>query len=260
MKIVGFTQLRNELSNGNLLNWLKCMDMCDFIYIYDQNSNDGSKEVYKSNSKCVVVESPTNDFANENACKDVLLTKLLREHPDTDWVFWMDGDYLLDGRYVENNFEKFFEMCELAQTYELDGLAFGHYNLWRSDTYYRLDDQYHNSHAGGRVSLWRNNGKLKMHTTPGLHKSPLPHGLENILRVDCNLLHRGFATDEQIILKYEVYKSFGQTGWALERLLEERTLDTKRITDELLPSWFEIVDDVDPKSKTKLREVYNQNL
>jgi hypothetical protein len=260
MKIVGFSQLRNEHSKGNLINWLKCMDMCDFIYIYDQNSDDGSKEIYYKNPKCVVVESPTNNFANENLCKAVLLNKLLNEHPDAGWIFWMDGDYLLDGRYLENNFEKFFNMCENGLKNNIDGISFGHYNLWRSDLHYRIDSDYHNSFAPGRISLWRNNGQLIMHTIAGLHKNPIPSGINSVQRVDCNLIHRGFATDDQIILKYEVYKSFGQTGLDLERILDESLLKVEVLDKKLLPSWFVVSDELDPNKKKKIKEKYFERM
>lgn len=260
MKIVGFTQLRNELKNGNLENWFRCMDMCSHIYIWDQASDDGSQEFYKKIDKAVVVENPTNDFANENLCKDKLLKKLLAEQPDTDWILWMDGDYLLDGRYQANDFQKFFEMCERGLKEGIDGFSFGHYNLWRSDNRYRIDNMYHASHAPGRISLWRNNGKLQMNTQPGLHKSPLPTGIDKVERVDCNLIHRGFATDEQIINKYLLYRSFGQKGWELSRLINEKGLRTEKLPDGLLPSWFELNDGVDPTTKTPLVVKYRQVL
>ena len=31
MKIIAFTQLRNELNKGNLENWFKCTEPCDYI-------------------------------------------------------------------------------------------------------------------------------------------------------------------------------------------------------------------------------------
>ena len=74
MKIVGFTQLRNELEKGNLENWFKCMSVCDHIYIFDQNSTDGSKEYYKKFDNVTVIESDTNRFAEELVCKNELLT------------------------------------------------------------------------------------------------------------------------------------------------------------------------------------------
>jgi len=103
MKIVGFAQLRNELENGNLKNWFKTMEFCDSIYIYDQDSTDGSKEYYKKFKNTVVIESPINDFTNEIKCKDILLIKLLKEQPDVDWIIWLDGDTIIDARLTNQN-------------------------------------------------------------------------------------------------------------------------------------------------------------
>ena len=76
---------------------------CEYVYIYDQDSDDGSKEVYKNYPNLIVVESKTNDFKNEIFCKDILLKKLLEEQPDTDFIFWLDGDSLIDNNLVKNN-------------------------------------------------------------------------------------------------------------------------------------------------------------
>ena len=57
MKIIGFTQLRNEKEKGNLDNWFKQMSVCDYIYIFDQNSTDGSQEYYKNFNNTFVIES-----------------------------------------------------------------------------------------------------------------------------------------------------------------------------------------------------------
>ncbi len=56
--------------------------------------------------------------------------------------------------------------------------------------------------------------------------------------------------------KYDVYKSNGQNGWKLERLLNEFDLNVIKLDDKLLPEWFNITDDVNPKEKNKIREIY----
>ena len=99
-----------------------------------------------------------------------------------------------------------------------------------------------------------------MHTMAGLHKSPIPSGIKSVKRVDCNLIHRGFATDEQIILKYDIYKSFGQTGWDLERILDESQLVVEILDKKLLPSWFTITDDFDPSRKKKIKQKYVERM
>ena len=91
MKIIGFAQLYDELSNGNLENWFKSMNtICDHIYIYDQASTDGSKEYYKTQPNVTVIESPINDFENELICKQKLLEQIRKDHPDYDWILWLE--------------------------------------------------------------------------------------------------------------------------------------------------------------------------
>jgi hypothetical protein len=71
-------------------------------------------------------------------------------------------------------------------------------------------------------------------------------------------VHRGFATDYQIMTKYDVYKANGQNGWKLERLLDEHTLTVVKLEEELLPEWFQLTDTVNPTEKKKIRLIYNE--
>lgn len=255
MKIIGFSQLRNELSKGNLEIWFKQMSVCDYIYIFDQNSDDGSLEYYKQFPNTVVIESSTNRFKEELICKNELLTKLLAEHPDVDWILWIDGDLLLDGRLLADNGKKLKELCAAGTKHNVDGYFFSHYNLWRSDIFYRIDDLYH-SLDGHWCPLWRNNGNLKFTGGVGLHQRQYPHAVQNIHTTPYAVVHRGFATDYQIMTKYDVYKANGQNGWELERLLNEHTLTVNELDRELLPDWFVVTDDINPIEKQKIREIY----
>jgi glycosyltransferase involved in cell wall biosynthesis len=257
MKIIGFTQLRNELSKGNLENWFNQMQICDYIYIFDQNSDDGSKEFYKKFKNTVVIESSENRFHEEINCKHELLNKLLLDHPDVDWILWLDGDSLLDGRLLKNNGAELINLCNFADYHQADACFFEHYNLWRSDVYYRIDDSYH-SLSGNLCPLWKNNGNLYFPKTKGLHNKQYPDGLKNGLKTPFSVVHRGFATDYQIITKYDVYKSNGQNGWALDRLLNEKGLEVEKLNYEMLPEWFEIKDDENPKNKKMILDIYNE--
>jgi hypothetical protein len=256
-KIIGFTQLRNELSKGNLENWFKQMRVCDYIYIFDQNSDDGSKKYYKQFKNTIVIESPTNRFYEELLCKQELLNKLLNEHEDVDWILWLDGDLLLDGRLLKNNGEELRKLCAYAEANNADACFFDHYNLWRSDIYYRVDDSYH-SLNGNWCPLWKNNGNLRFNNVVGLHNKQYPEGLTRGLRTPFSVIHRGFATDYQIITKYDVYKSNGQNGWALDRLLNEKGLEVQILNIEMLPEWFELKDTENPKNKKPILDIYNQ--
>jgi hypothetical protein len=258
MKIVGFTQLRNELSKGNLHNWLKQMfEICEYVYVYDQNSDDGSKEIYKNFSNLRVIESEINDFKNEISCKKKLLDTLLLEQPDTEFIIWLDGDSLLDSRLTNDNNKILIDICNYAKNNNIDGILLGHYNLWRSDIHYRIDNAYH-SLSHGVCAIWRNNKNLNFQSIHGLHQPQYPNGIVTTIKIPYSIIHRGFATDYQIITKYNVYKSYGQDGWALERLLDETTLEVVELDTNILPSWFKITDATNPKEKEKIINIFKK--
>jgi hypothetical protein len=257
MKIMGFAQLRNELSKGNLHNFFKCMEALDGCYVFDQASDDGSIDVYNQIKNLCVLACDRNDFSNEIKCKSILLNKLLHDHPDTDWIFWLDGDTLIDGRLLENKGHHLRELCKAASEKDYDAIAMGHYNLWRSDIHYRQDANYHDLH-GKVIPLWRNNKKLQFPDQTGLHQTQYPNGISNIGGCSFNLIHRGFATDYQIMTKYDVYKERGQAGWSLDRLLHEETLTVERIPYGIIPQWFELTDVQNPTRKRKIKEIYNE--
>tara|TARA_Y100000004_G_scaffold190970_1_gene248976 strand:- start:1911 stop:2705 length:795 start_codon:yes stop_codon:yes gene_type:complete len=261
-KIIGFAQLRNELSKGNLRNWFKFMGFCDYIYIYDQNSDDGSRKVYEEHENAHVIYDNQNNFKQEIKCKSILLNKLLEDHPDCDWIFWMDGDTGIDNRLIKNNFEIVRVLIDSANKNGVDSITLGHYNLWRSFKHFRLDSQY-NFLDIGVTCFWRNNGALKFPHHNGLHGSQLPDGLnvnssKSLNATVFKLIHYGFSTDYQIITKYDLYKSCGQTGYALERLLDEQQLQVEEVEEEILPSFIDASNCVDPTNKKPIREIYNE--
>lgn len=132
--------------------------------------------------------------------------------------------------------------------------------LWRSDIFYRTDNKYHGFFQQGCMALWRNNGRLQFPERKGLHQSQVPVGIRKTKKVAYVLIHRGFATDAQLITRYNVYKSFGQNGWKLERLLDEEGLTVGRLNLCYLPSWFKLNDAVDPRDKPRIRHIYDSQV
>lgn len=253
MKIFGFAQLRNEKSKGNLENWFRCMNsVCDKIFVFDQHSTDGSHEIYNRQDHLTVMQASKNLFNIEVICKAELLKLLLKDITPVDWIFWMDGDTILDGRLCDReHLERL-----LFEKREFDEVRLGHYNLWRSDIHYRTDDQFHGLH-GGVSAFWRNNGRLFFPEISGLHQRVVPLGMDTwSSALPYSLIHKGFATDYQIITKYEIYKSRGQCGWALDRLLNEEGLTTELVPDEVFPSWYKKEKNTDPKFLKPIKEIH----
>jgi len=54
------------------------------------------------------------------------------------------------------------------------------------------------------------------------------------------LLHFGFSTEEDIAQKYFRYREAGQTGFALDRLVDEAGLTTEVVPNEYYPKWLEL--------------------
>jgi len=260
MKIIGFAQLRNELEKGNLENWFKCMlTVCDYIYIYDQNSTDGSLDYYSEFDNVFTIKSNVNRFKDEIICKGELLEKIKVEQPDTDWIFWMDGDTLLDGRLLINYGQVFRDLCMSLKDDNCQGYLFGHKNLWRSDIYWRKDSLYNWLDENGVCALWRFTKNIFFPRTTGLHSREYPNNINRVRMLPFTLVHRGFATDYQIITKFNIYKANGQDGFSLDRLLDESILDVEELAADILPEWFTITDTVLPTEKKKIREIYNGN-
>lgn len=255
MKIIGFAQLHNELEQGNLFNFVDSMRICDEVYVYDQASTDGSAEVYRA-AGYTVYYSEINDHYNEVLCKDYLLRRILKEHPDADWIFWLDGDTILDKRLWDR--QTFEAMLSIPEKY--DHIMPFHYNLWRSDTYFRTDNKFHCLNQNV-AAFWRVRSTLSFGDDMGLHVRNCPLQLRSRSTTEYALIHRGFATDENLIKRfrrnYNRYVEHGESPWITMRSIDETTLKTVRIPNasEILPLSVQSRD-VDPLSLEALTSVY----
>jgi len=227
MKIIGFAQLRNECVNGHLQGFVDSMRVCDEVYIYDQASTDGSFNIYRAEGYKVHY-SLKNNFYNEMSCKEYLLRWILKDHPDADWILWLDGDTLLDKRLWERGALE--DLCN--STCRVDHICFLHYNLWRSDTYYRTDNKYHELN-GTVAALWKVNHKLSFGNKPGLHVRNFPFGLYSEMKTEYALIHRGFGSDESLLTRlqerFSEYVKRYDSPWHYFRAIDESTLAVNRI-------------------------------
>jgi len=218
MKIVAFLQLYNEYAKGNLV---RCLDNCKKwakdIFIYDDCSNDGSQEIYlRYTEPKNIILSQERRFRNEIFNKQCLLELTLASNPD--WIVWQDGDAILDHQLTLN----LESILGSVQNEGCEGMKVHYLNLWRHPAYYRLDNKFNNLWT---LSFWKNTGQLRYEPTEGLHHPQYPLGIDlcKIAKRDHQIIHFGFSSEEQIVRKYLTYKSVGQTGYALDRLVDEQT-------------------------------------
>lgn len=236
MKIVAFAQARNESEQGNLVRYLENIKkVTDEICIVDDCSTDDSMEIYqKYTDKENIIQSPQRMFGHELFLKAALLPVALKHNPD--WLIWTDIDTILSRSLTER--------CrEILQDIEIqgyDGAYLHNLNLWRHPAFYRIDNGFNGlSH----LVFWRNNGNLHYQPYPGLHQAQFPKGMKKLTKLDGldsdhfhELLHFGFASEQNIARKYLTYKGFGQSGWALDRLIDEKTsFELKKVPKELFP-------------------------
>lgn len=226
MFVVGFMQMYNEESKGNLK---RCLDsftkIVDHIFIYDDASTDNSVKLATSYKKVSVFPGKKNEFGKEIEHKNYLLNHTLECDPSH--ILWLDADEVFEKRVEDDNLIR-----KLAANMDCDAYTFPQVNLWRSEAYFRLDNQYGN---GIFTRLWRNNGKLHFNVKDGLHQKQYPNGIGQVRDSELLVLHYGFANDNSILNKYHTYKSHGQDGWALNRLIDETGLTLGKSKHE----WFD---------------------
>lgn len=242
MKLTAFLQIYNELEKGNLPRYMDSIARyCDAIVVYDDGSTDGSMDYildcidqyvgwessdlsYQPKLKEIrFIENKTNDFQNELAHKQCLLEEARKLN--SDWIIWLDADEV-----IEPEGEQFIR--QLCKEGEFDSYNFFNRNLWRSEKYFRIDELWA---QGLFCRLWRVTDDLYFDVKSGLHHSLVPKNIGSMTDIkDTFVLHYGFASDQAIIDKYNMYKAHGQSGRALDRLIDESTL-------KLAPSptsWF----------------------
>lgn len=227
MKLFAMVQTYNEERSGNLLRCLESLaSYCDGIVIYDDGSTDESFGLY-SRFTSHYIHSDKNDFQNELSHKQELIEYCKRL--GADWILRIDADEVIEPRGVS-------EVRSLISDTSKTGWAFHMVNLWRSPAFYRVDNGY-NDVVFNR--LWRVHPDLHFNVQTGLHLTNYPVGAtDNEGFTDIQIIHYGFASDKAILEKYYMYKAHGQTGPALNRLVDERGLMVRRSKSE----WFNNLD------------------
>ena len=224
--ILGFFQYYNESKKGNLRRFLNNMvQYCDELVAYDDGSTDDSYDICREYMpETNIIRSKENDFCNEIAHKQLLLELALSKKPRA--IVWLDCDSILDSNATNGGVKELIESGQ-GDLYFLHLL-----NFWRSHCWYRVDNQYNDLNV---PTIWMNNGGLKYNIEHGLHKPQMPSGFRKHVQVSQQILHFGFATVDRIIDKYLHYKEVGVTGWDLNRIIDESTLDLKQVDLNLYP-------------------------
>lgn len=197
---------------------------CDALVLYDDASEDSSLEYLEDKWRpwcardegqlrdILIIRGQQNDFAGERAHKQRALEKCLSIYPD--FILWLDIDECIYGPHFP--FEQMLKD-------KIDGLVLYEDNLWRTDRFKRTDELWA---QGQFCRVWSRAAceRKGFNVARGLHQKLYPDGVVKVIDSPMRVTHYGFSTDEAILRKYRMYKSHGQSGRALERLIDERGL------------------------------------
>ena len=241
MRIVGFLCNFNGVENGFLETCLTSMsNITDEIVVYDDASTEDTKSVYERFG-CIVLYGAKNEFKKELFHKQELLTIALRLSPD--WIVWFDSDAILGRNWSSREgTEENLQQCE-EQGIEL--LHLHNVNLWRSLHWYRTDNSFNDLWHG---VFWKNTkelhytpiGKLHQKQYPYFHRDDSQTVTSKFPNEEGKLIHLGFSRDEEIAKKYFTYRDNGQTGWALDRLVNESKMTLVDVPESWYPEWFPV--------------------
>lgn len=228
--VYGFVQIFNELEKGNLRRFLEhFMPLVDELFVYDDGSTDGSYEFLQQYTSHIL-RGQVNDFCSEMEHKQQLLEYM--SYFDPDFILWLDADEV----FSANMTERLNELCEQCVVENLNGVAFREINLWRSSSWERLDNLYG---VGWYSRLWKCYPGMKFHNAEkeGLHQWCYPYSENSrvLCTNDVSVIHYGFASNESILRKYLSYRNHGMTGYLLERLVDESTLEVRKVPKEIFP-------------------------
>ena len=234
MKLTCILQMYNENThkgvdgNTNLKRFMDSVSKyCDSIVIYDDNSIDNSRDLACSYSDkfedLVVLRGKENTFKDEIAHKQLSLD--VCRDIDSTHILWLDCDEVIEAKGERGGIRA---MCE---NMEKGGVNFFQRNLWRTDRYYRTDELWA---QGLFCRLWRVTDLLHYDVKMGLHQDLAPKGIVGRSTTPLKVIHYGFATSDDILRKYYLYKSHGQSGHELNRMIDESALRLAKSK----PEWF----------------------
>lgn len=244
-KIVGICQVYNEIVKGNLERFVKhILPLVDSLVVYDDASSDGSFE-YMRQFTPHIIRGSKNDFTNEVAHRKLLIDEALKLAPD--FILWLDVDEVLTANAVF----RLQELCQYCIDKNLDGISMHELNIWRSNTWRRIDSLYD---ILWQKRLWRVTENIRYTTIkPGLHQAALvPPSIINVEKVvDVAVIHYGFSSKKRLAYKYLIYKSHGQRGYdMLDRLIDEHTLELEKLPKEMFPDDLWVENDPKPEPLT----------
>ena len=226
MIITGFLQARNEIRSGHLQRYLKWnTELFDYLVAIDDESHDFTYDALSAQAT-ICIRNEHSNFLNEISNKSKILKIAKQKIPETDWFLWLDADEVL---YLDRS--ELESVIFSAEEQGCDAVDFALINLWRSESFYRVDSKFNDLR---NVRLWKNNPGLVFKDKFGLHNSLHPTGIHKIhIQDKFKVMHYGFVKDELILQKFIYGNRLLQRGENFWRILNEKELQLSSIEEQL---------------------------
>jgi SAM-dependent methyltransferase len=226
----------NEVEKGNLD---RCLDnlrrYCDRIVIYDDASTDDSVAVAERYG-AHVIRGQVNNQMQELAHKQAILEKSL-EFGATH-LFWLDCDEVLDRTGTMGGLR---DLCR-DWPEGVDAFSFPEINLWRSQTWQRLDSLFTKARF---VRLWKVTPEISFNVREGVHKQLYPATIQNVQEAPFGVIHYGFHDYKKMMVKIGAHQmdrdalhrcaEFGIDGQGANWILDERRCACRKLPDSIFP-------------------------
>jgi glycosyltransferase involved in cell wall biosynthesis len=193
--IYGFMRIKDEA------RWIArvlaaMQPVCDQIFILDDHSTDGTREICQKFDKVRLFQSPF-EGVREDRDKNFLLERLEQVASPGDWVLSIDGDEeIAPGG------------CDIIRDITSSGYPYDAYRfqvlyLWNSPDQIRVDRWYSNF---SRTSLFRLRAGARFVSSSGagFHCGNAPE-VRNLSNCNVKLLHYGYMHREDRVRKWHFY-------------------------------------------------------
>ncbi len=195
MRIVGMTRCKNEA------RWLRrvlesYLPLCETLYLFDDNSDDGSPDIAAEVPRVNVLRSPFSGI-NEARDKGWLLERvLLASRPD--WIVHFDSDELLDPGSIGVLKKEFVTTTKHCLSLRVK-------YLWDREDQVRVDGVYGDFRRQSAFIP----GRAKFESRgegPNYHIGNVPRALwMSCGYPEASLLHLGYMAKDDRVRKYEFY-------------------------------------------------------
>jgi len=228
--------MHNEVRKGNLD---RCLDnlirYCDRVIIWDDASDDDSVKVAEDYG-CHVIRGEVNNQMEELAHKQAMLDAALSM--GATHLFWLDCDEVLDRPGTLGGLR---DLC-MNWPDDLDAYSFPQVNLWRSQTWQRLDSLFTRARF---VRLWRANPGISFDVRHGVHKRLYPITIETVREAPFSIIHYGFWDYKRMLTKIGAdhldangirsCAEFGLDRKGANWILDERECRCRKVEDREYP-------------------------